>query len=100
MRSLGQKPLESGLSNLCASLVAAVACIAMPTVAFAASPIGWLDHIENGTAFGWGLDPDTPAQSITINFYADGPPGLGAFIGATTADASRPDVNQATGSPG
>lgn len=64
-----------------------------------ASPIGWLDGIDsNGNASGWTLDPDLGSQAIAVHFYVDGPAGGGGtFAGQTTANLSRPDVNQVTG---
>jgi hypothetical protein len=63
------------------------------------SPIGWLDSIDsNGNALGWTLDPDRGSQAIAVHFYVDGPAGGGGtFAGQTTANLSRPDVNQVTG---
>ena len=63
------------------------------------SPIGWLDNIDsNGNASGWTLDPDLGSQAIAVHFYVDGPAGGGGtFAGQTTANLSRPDVNQVTG---
>src|SRR5258708_5052259 len=73
----------------------------VPTVAFAANPVGSLDGInQNGEAGGWGQDPDSPEQSIAVEFYVDGPKGEGTFIGRTTADISRADVSRATGTSG
>ncbi|MCZ4222898.1 hypothetical protein [Pedobacter rhodius] len=66
-------------------------------------PIGNLDVVDpiNGCS-GWGLDPDTPYANIAIHFYANaeaGTPGS-VFLGSTTANLPRPDVNSATGYPG
>jgi hypothetical protein len=73
----------------------------VPADAFADPPIGVLDGVnEKGVVVGWGLDPDTAAQPIVINFYIDAPPGQGKFLGATIANISRPDVNRARGVPG
>ncbi|HEY4264218.1 MAG TPA: hypothetical protein VGM72_02795 [Micropepsaceae bacterium] len=73
----------------------------MPAIAFAAAPIGWLEAVqENGTVTGWALDPDNPAQPLTVNFYIDGGPGTGKLLGTTVANAPRRDVNGATGFAG
>ena len=64
-------------------------------------PIGNFDSLSNsGTAYGWALDQDNATQPIAIHFYADGPAGSGEYMGATTANQPRPDVNNATGYPG
>lgn len=65
------------------------------------SPIGWLDSVDaNGTAQGWSLDPDNGSLSIDVHFYVDAPWPAGTWAGQTTANLSRPDVNQVTGYPG
>ena len=64
-------------------------------------PMGNFDSVSNsGTAYGWALDQDNATQSIAVHFYADGTAGTGEFMGATTANVPRPDVNNATGYPG
>jgi subtilisin family serine protease len=65
-----------------------------------AGPIGFLDGIAGGTAGGWGLDPDTPSQSISVHMYAQDAQGQWSFLGAVVANQPRPDINQATGHPG
>jgi hypothetical protein len=49
------------------------------------------DH--TGNLNGWAYDPATPSASIAVDFYVDGPAGLGTGIARVTADGSRPDVN-------
>ncbi len=41
---------------------------------------------------GWAFDSDTPSKSLEIHVYIDG-----AFVGAGTANGSRPDVNNVYG---
>ena len=61
-------------------------------------PIGWLDSVDaSHVARGWTLDQDTPAASVTVHFYVDGPAGSGTMIGMTSATTSRPDVHTAFG---
>lgn len=64
--------------------------------------IGYFDGIDgNGAAYGWALDPDSSATSISVHFYIDGAAGGGGtFAGSAVADISRPDVNNVTGYPG
>jgi hypothetical protein len=65
------------------------------------APIGNLDSVtSSGLVSGWMLDPDTPTTPINIHFYLDSPSGQNAFIGLTSANTPRPDVNQVTGYPG
>jgi hypothetical protein len=62
--------------------------------------IGYLDRIDSsGKLYGWALDKDASSQSIPVEFYLDGFAGQGTFLGSTTANAPRPDINQA-GYPG
>lgn len=62
------------------------------------NPIGWLDSVDaSHVARGWTLDQDTPAASVTVHFYVDGPAGSGTMIGMTSATTSRPDVHTAFG---
>jgi subtilisin family serine protease len=67
-------------------------------------PIGYLDGIQpDGTAFGWTLDADTPAQALAVHFYVDCERAC-RFAGTAVADVPRPDLNQppiqATGNHG
>ena len=65
------------------------------------NPVGFFDVMDaNGNAAGWALDPDAPAQAIRVDFYVDNPAGAGIFIGSTTANLPRPDVNLVTKYPG
>ncbi len=54
----------------------------------------------SGSAAGWALDPVAPLDSLKVTFYVDGPMGEGTFMGAVTANKSRPDVNRRTGYSG
>jgi hypothetical protein len=93
--------MRKWMKDLRALIILVAACIGLPVFAFAASPIGSLERVnQSGEVSGWGLDPDTSSQSITINLYVDGPLGEGTFIGATTANVARVDVNRVTGVSG
>lgn len=66
-------------------------------------PVGFLEEIYGNTGLvtGWALDEDLPSRSIMVHFYLDGPAGSGGqFIGFTTANIFRPDVNNALGVTG
>ncbi|MDQ3098166.1 MAG: hypothetical protein M3Q44_00260 [bacterium] len=55
---------------------------------------GYLDKLEiNGSLQGWGIDKDKKTHSIDIHFYLDKPAGEGTFIGSTTTDVDRTDIN-------
>jgi hypothetical protein len=69
------------------------------------TPIGTIDGINSdGSYWGWAFDRDNTSPSIAVHFYIDQHSGnLGKFeggIGPTTANLSRPDVNQAYGITG
>ena len=65
------------------------------------TPIGAFDFIQDGTALGWALDPDTPTTNVTLHVYLDGPAGTGTIISSTGKTYfPRPDVNTATGFAG
>jgi hypothetical protein len=54
---------------------------ALPPIALnAGSPIS-NDNVING----WALDTSSPEIPLTINFYADGPNGVGTFMGSALA---------------
>jgi hypothetical protein len=54
------------------------------------APIGYFDRVrDDGVADGWTLDPDNQNASNTVHIYIDG-----QHVGTTTANLSRPDVNQ------
>jgi hypothetical protein len=62
--------------------------------------IGFIDSVTGSGASGWTLDPETfaaSAEAISVHLYVNGPAGSGTFVGAATANISRPDVNTATG---
>jgi hypothetical protein len=59
------------------------------------NPVGYLDLISNGVAYGWALDPDDPLTSILVDFYVGE-----TFVGQTVANLSRPDVASSTGYAG
>jgi hypothetical protein len=89
--------LFKGNPNGGMSAEAQVLALVQPNTA----PIGNLDSVtSSGLVSGWGLDPDTPTTPINVHFYLDSPSGQSAFIGLTSANMSRPDVNQVTGYPG
>ncbi|MCB9546650.1 MAG: DUF1588 domain-containing protein [Myxococcales bacterium] len=59
-------------------------------------PRGVFDQVgEDGRARGWAFDPDEPQQPVSVEFFLDGGPGVGLFVGAFRADRPRPDVNAA-----
>lgn len=52
---------------------------------------GWLDGIENsGIVFGWAQDTQVPSARLSIQFYVDGPVGLGTYAGQTVANLKIP----------
>jgi hypothetical protein len=64
-------------------------------------PTGYLEGLNaSGNASGWSFDPDTPSQSININFYVDGPVGIGTLAGTAPANLLRADVNAAYNATG
>ncbi|OGJ41540.1 MAG: hypothetical protein A2378_02790 [Candidatus Pacebacteria bacterium RIFOXYB1_FULL_44_10] len=59
-------------------------------------PTGWIDVIhEDGWVSGWAVDHDKPSESLTIEFYLDGPAGVGSFLGSVESGIQRNDVNEA-----
>jgi len=61
-------------------------------------PRGTHDGIDHSNTWGWACDADNYAQPVAIHFYMDGPAGGGGiFIGATTANVTRPDVASVCG---
>jgi hypothetical protein len=68
------------------------------TTAFVLPPTGYLDTPttdHSGNLNGWVYDPATPSASSYLDFYLDGPPGLGVFVAHVLANGSRPDVDAA-----
>lgn len=65
-------------------------------------PIGYVDSFPvSDSVIGWTLDTDSPANSLLIHSYFDGPSGQSPYPPYVwTADKSRPDVNNVTGYPG
>jgi hypothetical protein len=65
-------------------------------------PRGYLDGVSSASnsVWGWAYDPDTPAVSITVHCYMDGPAGVGTFAGAASTTVARPDVNSTFGITG
>ena len=64
-------------------------------------PVGQLEGTDRCfSVFGWAFDPNTPTVSIQVHFYADGPAGIGRFLGAVTTDQFRDDINQQHGLTG
>jgi hypothetical protein len=66
-------------------------------VTTARSPIGYMDTVGTGVGTlrvkGWAFDPDVALSPLSIHVYVGGPAGGGGtFLGATTANLSRPDV--------
>jgi peptidoglycan hydrolase-like protein with peptidoglycan-binding domain len=50
--------------------------------------------------YGWAYDPSNSSASIPIHIYSYQGGGGAVFVGATTANTSRPDVNSAFGISG
>jgi hypothetical protein len=89
--------LFKGTPNGGMSAEAQVLALMQPNTA----PIGNLDDVtSSGVVSGWALDPDAPTSPISVHLYLDSPSGQSAFIGLTSANVSRTDVNQVTGYPG
>lgn len=63
------------------------------------APTGSLDSADCGAFNGWTYDPDSSGTSIQVKFY-DGPESSGTLLGQTTANGSRPDVDQVMGVSG
>jgi hypothetical protein len=61
-------------------------------------PVGYLDTVANGVAYGWSLDRDDFAASNTVNFYIDDT--AQSLVGSVKTDQVRSDVNQALGVTG
>lgn len=60
------------------------------------APEGYLDRVNpDGTIEGWGLDIDTPSQSVNVHLYIDG-----AFVSQIPTNVLRTDVNAARGVSG
>ncbi len=74
------------------------------TIVGNSSPVGYLDsatgYAGSLTVIGWAYDPDSPSTSISIHVYVGGPAGSGTFVGSTTANVARSDVNAAYGISG
>lgn len=62
---------------------------------------GTIDSVDpsNGHVLGWAYASQSPAQSIMVHAYVDGPwkGGGGTFADVRTAQLPRPDVNSAYG---
>jgi len=69
--------------------------LCVPIAPIDQTPDGVLDTADCNSADGWAYDPDTSSQSIDVHMYD----GL-TFLGAVTANQSRPDVNQVKGITG
>ena len=57
--------------------------------ALGADPVGFLDGAGCSGFSGWACDADNYGKTIDVHFYADGTPGIGVFLGATTANTTR-----------
>jgi hypothetical protein len=60
-------------------------------------PQGWLDSADCKQISGWAYDPDTPNQSIDVDFYLGGPAGSGAPGVRWAASVHRMDLCAAIG---
>ena len=56
------------------------------------APIGWLDTVDCNSFIGWAGDIDNPHKPIEVHFYADGPAGVGKFLGSITANLAREEA--------
>lgn len=76
--------------------------IPITVVAPAVAAVGSFDTVDANTCSvaGWAYDGDSPASSINVSIYRDGPYGSGTHVAHCTADQSRPDVNAAYGITG
>jgi hypothetical protein len=74
--------------------------VASPPVIPDPSPKSALDGVGCNTLNGWAYDPSVSEQVLDVHVYKDGAAGTGSFVGAYTANTSRPDVNNAFGIPG
>ena len=73
--------------------------IMAPLIAYANSPVGYIDGFvtNTDTLKGWAADGDSPLQPLNIHIYLDKPYAEGGkLIGYLTANIPRPDVNAAT----
>lgn len=66
----------------------------------AGPPQGNFEAADCTAISGWAFDPKSPAASIEVHIYRDGPAGSGAFVQSVSANISRPDVNAAFGITG
>lgn len=53
------------------------------------TPIGYHDASSCSVSTGWTCDGNDFAKALSVHFYADGPAGVGTFIGSTTANGAR-----------
>lgn len=61
-------------------------------------PLGAVETISGGTITGWACDPDQPAQSVQVHFYADHTWDGGTILGGAIANQpSEPSINLACG---
>ncbi len=65
-----------------------------------APPVGFLQSIDSAKIIGWAYDPDTPAKSIKVHLFANGPKETGTKMGVFDANIFRADVNQDKGITG
>ncbi len=88
-----------------------LAALPAATIAFASqysfgapqgsAPIGFHDQVTPiGVVSGWAVDTDSPSQPVNVNFYLDGPSGVGRYVGSAITGGVRNDVNRVTGHAG
>lgn len=82
------------------TIVLLVFCLLVRPPAWAADPVGYFDGANCTHMWGWTCDADSPNAQLDVHLYADGPSGVGAFIGSTKANTYRPDVPQSGMCPG
>lgn len=76
--------------------------ITINVVAPAVAAVGNFDSVDASTCSvaGWAYDADSPASSINVSIYRDGPYGSGTHVAHCAANQARPDVNAAYGITG
>ena len=70
-----------------------------PSLAWAATPIGFLDGVSCDGLSGWAQDPDEPDKAIDVHLYFGGPAGTpGVPVAPINANVYRDDLCTAIGS--
>ncbi len=65
------------------------------------APLGQVDPIgRDGLVTGWAVDPDSYLYPVNVQFWLDGPPGVGALLGSTFAQRADTRATRLEGWPG